>query len=143
MCWLMQIFPIDDTWSMQIWMAMAFLTYDRMWMIRCYGANHTVSLLMFIMILFRCLVSVINFMYIIRCKGHIKTHGVIVCLYLVIWWNISVISRSCNDLCLVSPLCLGWRCNVFGCHISDVSSLGWVMHVCIESFGDRKLFHDV
>ena len=32
-CWLMQIFPNDDTWFMQIWMAMVFLTYDRMWMI--------------------------------------------------------------------------------------------------------------
>ena len=32
-CWLMQIFPIDGTWFMQIWMAMVFLTYDRMWMI--------------------------------------------------------------------------------------------------------------
>ena len=91
-CWLMQIFPIDDTWFMQIWMAMVFLTYDRMWMIlyiqnffkrmswyghtlmihaliqvsslvandRCYGAEHTMLLLMFIMILFRCLVFVIN-----------------------------------------------------------------------------------
>ena len=49
----------------------------------CYGADHTVSLLMFIMILFRCLVSIINVMYIIRCKGHIKTHDVIVCLYLL------------------------------------------------------------
>ena len=44
----------------------------------CYGADHTVSLLMFIMILFRCLI-----MYIIRCKGHIKTHDVIMCLYLL------------------------------------------------------------
>ena len=44
---------------------------------RCYGADHTMLLLMFIMILFRCLVFV-------RCKGHIKTHDVIVCLYLVI-----------------------------------------------------------
>ena len=50
---------------------------------RCYGSDHTVSLLMFIMILFGCLVSVINVMYIIRCKGHIKTHDVIVCLYLL------------------------------------------------------------
>ena len=50
---------------------------------RCYGANHTVSLLMFIMILFRCLVSIINVMYIIRCKGHIKAHDVIVCLYIL------------------------------------------------------------
>ena len=50
---------------------------------RCYGADHSVSLLMFIMILFRCLVSVINVMYIIRCKGHTKTHDVIVCLYLL------------------------------------------------------------
>ena len=32
-CWMMQIFKIDDTWFMQIWMAMVFLTYDRMWMI--------------------------------------------------------------------------------------------------------------
>ena len=44
----------------------------------CYGADHTVSLLMFIMILFRCLI-----MYIIRCKGHIKTDDVIMCLYLL------------------------------------------------------------
>jgi len=50
---------------------------------RCYGADHTMLLLMFIMILFRCLVFVINIMYIIRCKGHIKTHDVIVCLYLL------------------------------------------------------------
>ena len=50
---------------------------------RCYGADHTVSLLMFIMNLFSCLVSVINVMYIVRCKGHIKTHDVIVCLYLL------------------------------------------------------------
>ena len=48
---------------------------------RCYGADHTILLLMFIMILFRCLVFVINVMYIIRCKGHIKTHDVIMCLY--------------------------------------------------------------
>jgi len=32
---------------------------------RCYGVDHTVLLLMFIMILFRCLVFVINVMYII------------------------------------------------------------------------------
>jgi len=50
---------------------------------RFYGADHTVLLLMVIMISFRCLVSVINVMYIIRCKGHIKTHDVIVCLYLL------------------------------------------------------------
>ena len=50
---------------------------------RCYGADHTILLLMFIMILFRCLVFIINVMYIIRCKGHIKTHDVIVCLYLL------------------------------------------------------------
>jgi len=50
---------------------------------RYYGADHTMLLLMFIMILFRCLVFVINIMYIIRCKGHIKTHDVIVCLYLL------------------------------------------------------------
>jgi len=30
--------------------------------------------------LIRCLVSVINVMYIIRCKGHIKSHDVVVCL---------------------------------------------------------------
>ena len=81
----MQIFPIDDTWSTHIWVAMVFLTYDRMNLYsmqkdelmrtylddyaliqvagdRCYGEDHTVSLLMFIMILFRCLVSVINVM---------------------------------------------------------------------------------
>ena len=94
----MQIFPIDDTLSTQIWVAMVFLTYDRMTLYSmqkdelilmihaliqvagdiCYGADHTVSLLMFIMILFRCLI-----MYIIRCKGHIKTHDVIMCLYLL------------------------------------------------------------
>ena len=71
----MQIFPIDDTWSMQIWMAMVFLTYDRMILYiqnsirkdelihtylddscliqvagdKCYGADHTVLLLIFIL----------------------------------------------------------------------------------------------
>ena len=44
----------------------------------CYGADHTMLLLMFIMTLFRCLI-----MYIIRCKGHNKTHDVIMCLYLL------------------------------------------------------------
>ena len=48
---------------------------------RYYEADHTMLLL--IMILFRCLVFVINVMYITRCKGHIKTHDVIVCLYLL------------------------------------------------------------
>jgi len=50
---------------------------------RYYEEDHIVLLLMFIMILFRFLVSLINVMYIIRCKGHIKTHDVIVCLYLL------------------------------------------------------------
>lgn len=94
--------------SCKIWMAMVFLTYDRIILFKrmswyghtlmihaliqvvglvaddsCYGADYTMLLLMFIMILFRCLVFVINVMYIIRCKGHIKTHDVIVCLYLL------------------------------------------------------------
>jgi len=50
---------------------------------RWYGADHSVLLLMFILILFMCLVSVMNAMHIIRCKGHIKTHDVIVCLYIL------------------------------------------------------------
>ena len=50
---------------------------------RYYEADHTMLLLMFIMILFKCLVFVINVKYIIQCKGHIKTHDVILCLYLL------------------------------------------------------------
>ena len=48
-------------------------------------------LLMAIMVLFRSLVSVINVMYIIWCKGHVNTYDVII-VYLVMYG----ILRSCQ-----------------------------------------------
>ena len=50
-----------------------------------------------------------------------------------------------SSLCHVSLLwCQGHVTTYFSFPtMRDVSPLGWVMDVCIESFGDRKVFYDV
>jgi len=86
---------------------------------------------MTIMVLFIYLVSIINIMYIIRCKGHIKTHDVIVVsiycsLLMNPFWSYDVICtptmhgkddvifQSCiNNWYLVYPHLVGWMSQAY------------------------------